>query len=115
MATDKHIDYIEFPAKNPEELKAVTTFYSAAFGWPYKEWGDDYSDTQGSGVSSGVNASEGRPSMPLVVLYAKDLEATMQSVIKAGGKITQDISAFPGGRRFHFYDPAGNELAVWSE
>jgi predicted enzyme related to lactoylglutathione lyase len=113
---NNHIDLVEFPANSPEELKITKEFFTEAFGWKFKEWGEEYVDTQDSGLPSGINAAtEGRPSMPLAVVYAKDLESTKEKIIKAGGTIIQDTYSFPGGRRFHFKDPAGNELAVWSE
>ena len=115
MSKNNQIDLIEFPAKDAEELKTVTQFFSAAFGWNYKDWGGVYSDTPDSGLTSGVIAAEDRPTMPFAVIYAEDLEATKEAIVKAGGKITRDTYSFPGGRRFHFADPAGNELAVWSE
>lgn len=115
---NKHnqITLVEFPASTPEELKATTDFYTAAFGWNYKDWGGVYSDTSESGVMTGVSAVEqGRPTMPLTVVYATDLGEKQELIRKAGGRITLDTYEFPGGRRFHFMDPAGNELAVWSE
>jgi predicted enzyme related to lactoylglutathione lyase len=115
MSKHNHIDLIEFPAKNAEELQTVTTFFTAVFGWNYKDWGSTYHDTQDSGLTSGVIATDDRPIMPLTVIYTNDLEATKETIVKAGGTITRDIYSFPGGRRFHFTDPAGNELAVWSE
>lgn len=116
MSTNNQIDLIEFPAQSPEELKTITEFFATVFGWNYKDWGGVYSDTPDSGVTSGVIAAEpNRPTMPLAVIYAKDLEATKDKVVAAGGKIIADIYAFPGGRRLHFTDPAGHELAVWSE
>ncbi|HYH75763.1 MAG TPA: VOC family protein [Candidatus Saccharimonadales bacterium] len=116
MSTNHQIDLIEFPANSAEELKTITDFFSTVFGWNYKDWGGVYSDTQDSGLTSGVIAAEpNRPTMPLTVIYAEDLEATKEKVITAGGTIIADIYPFPGGRRFHFTDPAGHELAVWSE
>ena len=119
MSTEnKHnqVSLIEFPANTPEELKAMTDFYGSAFDWKYKDWGGVYSDTSDSGVMTGVIATEqGRPTMPLTVIYATDLEEKKERIRASGGKITLDIYEFPGGRRFHFMDPAGNELAVWSE
>lgn len=113
---NNQVSLIEFPANSPEELKAVTHFYSAAFGWEYKDWGGVYSDTSDSGVTTGVIATEqGRPTMPLAVVYASDLDKKQEAIREAGGKVTLDTYEFPGGRRFHFMDPAGNELAVWSE
>ena len=111
-----HIDYIEFPAKDVDHLRASKHFFAAVFGWSYKDWGDDYSDTAGSGVGNGINADpEHRPAQPLAVIYATDLEAVRKKVLTADGKITRDIFSFPGGRRFHFREPSGNELAVWSD
>src|SRR5262245_17836106 len=109
------IDYIEFPAKSAKALEAMKKFYAQAFGWSFKAWGDQYADTKSSGVKSGINAHPDRSPAPLPVLYSKNLEKTKTQVVKAGGKIIKPIIAFPGGRRFHYRDPAGNELAVWSD
>lgn len=115
MSKNNQIDLIEFPAKDASEAKTVTEFFSTVFGWKYKDWGSVYSDTADSGLQSGVIATDDRPTMPFAVIYADDLDSMKSKIIKAGGKITRDIYPFPGGRRFHFTDPAGNELAVWSE
>lgn len=117
MTKNNQIDLVEFPASSPEELQKVTSFFTEVFGWQYKDWGGVYSDTQDSGVASGVNASNisARQAMPLAVIYSEDVEAAKQKVVDAGGTVTQDIYEFPGGRRFHFTDPAGNELAVWGK
>lgn len=110
------IDFVELPAKTAAALERSKAFYTSVFGWSYKDWGDDYSDTKDSGVGSGINADpEHRPTQPLVVIYVTDLTAARAKVVAANGKITRDIFAFPGGRRFHFEDPAGSELAVWSD
>jgi predicted enzyme related to lactoylglutathione lyase len=110
------IDYIEFPARSVGELAAAKQFYGSAFGWIYKDWGSDYADTQSSGVGTGINADTShQPKQVLVVIYAQLLEESRDKVVAANGRITKDIFSFPGGRRFHFIDPAGNELAVWSE
>lgn len=109
-----HIDLIEFPVKSGAQLKQTKDFFSAVFGWKYTDWGNEYSDTTDSGASSGVNA-DGGASMPLTVIYSSDLEKTKELVVKSGGKIIVDTYEFPGGRRFHFTEPNGNELAVWSE
>lgn len=114
MATHNQIDLIEFPVKSAEQLKQTKEFFSIVFGWKYKDWGDDYSDTTDSGASSGINADDGS-TMPLTVIYSSDLEKTKELVQKNGGKIIVDTYSFPGGRRFHFTEPNGNELAVWSE
>ena len=110
------INYIELPAPSSASIAQAKAFYGAAFGWTFKDWGEDYVDTQSSGVGSGLNADAShRPAKPLVVMYVLDLEVTRALVVDAGGTITKDIFAFPGGRRFHFVDPCGNELAAWSE
>ena len=110
------IDYVELPAAGPSGVAAARAFYGAAFGWTFKDWGDDYIDTRDSGIGAGVNGETGHhATAPLVVIYAAGLEGAREKVIAAGGTVTRDIFAFPGGRRFHFADPAGNELAVWSD
>jgi hypothetical protein len=109
-------DFIELPAENVESLNQAKNFYINVFGWSYKDWGEDYSDTQSSGLSSGINAdSIHRSRHPLAVIYAVDLEGSREKIVESNGVITREIFSFPGGRRFHFRDPAGNELAVWSD
>lgn len=109
-------NFIELPATNAVQFKDSQSFYSAVFSWSYKSWGDDYADTQNSGINSGINADpESRPNHPLAVIYTDDLEAMRDKIVAAGGAITKEIFSFPGGRRFHFKDPADNELAVWSD
>ena len=113
---ENHIDYVEFPAPSAEAFASVKRFYRDVFGWSFQDWGDDYSDTRDSGTNSGFSAAAAhRPAGPLVVLFATDLEAARERIIKAGGKISKEIVSFPGGRRFHYIDPAGNELGVWSD
>ncbi len=112
---DKTINYIEFPLTNPAETKR---FYEAAFGWTFEEWGPNYLSFSGAGIDGGFNGEDKRPvGAPgvLVVLFAQDLEATLESVKHAGAEIVHDIYSFPGGRRFHFTDPNRNELAIWAE
>lgn len=113
MREDGKIDYIEWPAG---DLSAVKAFYGTAFGWTFTDYGPDYAAFEGQGLDGGFTApQEGSTDKPLVVLYAHDLEAMLAKVTAAGATITRPIFAFPGGRRFHFADPSGNELAVWSE
>jgi predicted enzyme related to lactoylglutathione lyase len=115
-ARNSCVDYIEFPAGSLDELTAAKRFYGSVFGWVYKDWGNEYADTESSGVGTGINADVShQPRQPLVVIYAELLEAARAKVAAAGGKISRDIFAFLGGRRFHFVDPAGSELAVWSD
>lgn len=116
MGNQNHsINYIELPLV---DAGATKTFYGQVFGWAFTEWGPNYLSFAGAGVDGGFNGEDdARPTAPgvLVVLYATDLEATLQKVEDAGGRIVRPPFSFPGGRRFHFHDPNGNELAVWSE
>lgn len=109
------IDYIEFTVT---DMAQAQSFYADAFGWSFTDYGPDYAGIQkpGGGESGGLSVgTEVRTGGPLVVLYSADLEASEQSVRDAGGVITVEPFDFPGGRRFQFRDPFGNELAVWSE
>jgi predicted enzyme related to lactoylglutathione lyase len=111
MREDGKLDYLEMPGGDVAGVKA---FYDQAFGWTFTDYGPEYaafSEGLDGGFSGGGEASRA----PLPVLYAKDLEAMLARVTAAGGTVLQPIYPFPGGRRFHFRDPAGNELAVWSE
>ena len=113
MREDGKIDYVEFPA---QDLAALRDFYGAAFGWRFQDYGPSYAAFEDSGLDGGFDADESaRPVRPLVILYAAELEAMERKVRGAGGVITKAIFSFPGGRRFHFRDPSGNELAVWSD
>lgn len=110
--THHAIDYTELTVP---DLAAATAFYAAAFGWEFNGYGPGYVGIQGNGREvGGLRAgSKASGSSPLVLLYSRDLDATLQAVRSAGGQIVNGPYAFPGGRRFHFTDPAGNELAVW--
>lgn len=113
---NNRIDYVEFGSTDARAVADTTRFYAETFGWKYKTWGENYSDTADSGVASGINADpDHRPQKPLVVIFADSLETARAKVLKANGRITKDIFSFPGGRRFQFNDPSGNELAVWSD
>jgi predicted enzyme related to lactoylglutathione lyase len=110
------IDFVEFPAPDEAALARTKDFLAATFGWSFRDYGDDYADVTNAGLGAGVNADPAhRPSHPLVVIHVDKLEAARERVVAEGGRITREIFAFPGGRRFHFADPAGNELAAWSE
>src|SRR5437764_9828119 len=112
-AHENQIDYIEFPASDIERTKK---FYAAAFGWTFEDYGPDYTSFQDGRLSGGFTKEIAGPSKgTLVVLYSSDLSASQAKVKSAGGVIAKDIFSFPGGRRFHFTDPSGNELAVWSD
>ncbi|MEM9492333.1 MAG: VOC family protein [Myxococcota bacterium] len=107
------IDYVELSVL---DLDAAKRFYSAAFGWTFVDYGPDYAGIVGEGREMGglARAEEVRRGGPLVVLYSRDLDASVAAVGAAGGAIVTAPFDFPGGRRFHFTDPSGNELAVWS-
>lgn len=110
---ETHINYVEFKASNLEEIKA---FYASAFGWKFTDYGPDYVAFSNSGLEGGFEKSDQAiVNGALVVLYQPQLENIRETVINLGGTISKDIFSFPGGRRFHFVDPAGNELAIWSE
>ncbi len=114
MREDGKIDYVEMPGGG---LPATKAFYETAFGWTFVDYGPEYAAFN-EGLDGGFQSApedEGSASKPLVILYARDLEAMQARVEAAGGGVTVPIFSFPGGRRFHFRDPAGNELAVWSE
>ena len=115
-ATHTHhaIDYIEIAVTDVDAAKA---FYASAFGWSFVDYGPDYAGIQGDGKEVGGlrRDAEVRAGGPLVILYSEDLEGSVEAVTAAGGTVLRPIYSFPGGRRFHFADPAGNELAVWSD
>lgn len=112
MREDGKLDYIELPGG---DLPASKAFYGAAFGWTFTDYGPDYAGFD-EGLDGGFHTGDDDAvKIPLVILYANDLEAMAAKVAAAGGAITRPIFSFPGGRRFHFADPAGNEMAVWSE
>lgn len=111
MREDGKLDYLELPSN---DLAATKDFYAQAFGWGFVDYGPTYAAFD-QGLDGGFDADAERTKTPLPVLYAHDLEAMQQKVEAAGGVIIRPIYAFPGGRRFHFADPAGTELAVWSE
>ncbi len=113
MKTHHTIDYIEFPGSDTGALKA---FYGRAFGWTFNDYGPDYTVPVNAGIDSGFQADPAAaPAKPLVILYSADLEASLAAVVAEGADITAAIFDFPGGRRFQFRDPSGNELAVWSD
>ena len=108
------LDYLELPATGGT-LDSVKAFYSAAFAWSFTDYGPTYAAFE-QGLDGGFQADAAEaPGKPLPVLYSEDLEQTLAAVQDAGGRIVRPIFEFPGGRRFHFADPAGNELAVWGE
>jgi uncharacterized protein len=117
MPNDLKINYLELPAR---DLDAVETFYKSAFGWTFTDYGPDYRAFNDGSIDGGfyrapLSSSSTANGAALIVLYAKDLETCRDTVLASGGKLVKDIFSFPGGRRFHFADPNGNELAVWSD
>ena len=114
MSQDQKIDYVEFPG---DDFDALEAFYSAAFGWRFTDFGSEYRAFIDGSIDGGFykssNCSSTDAGSALIVLYADDLESTRDMVARNNGTICREIFAFPGGRRFHFQDPHGNELAVW--
>ena len=115
---DRRIDYIEFPAV---DLPATKRFYQQVFGWKFTDYGPDYAAFEDGRLDGGFHAGDGARATSgtgkgtLAVLFAVDLADTEARVRRAGGTIVTPPFSFPGGRRFHFTDPSGNELAVWSD
>jgi predicted enzyme related to lactoylglutathione lyase len=110
---DRRIDYVEFPTTDIQETRR---FYEATFGWTFKDYGSSYTSFHDGRMAGGFQKVDAMPGGgPLVVLYAVDLAAAEAAVREHGGRIVREAFSFPGGRRFHFSDPSGNELAVWSE
>lgn len=114
MRVTGKLDYIELPAVGGK-MDQVKSFYASAFGWSFTEYGPTYAAFD-EGLEGGfqADAKEAR-TQPLPILYAENIEEALAKVEAADGKINLPITPFPGGRRFHFIDPAGNELAVWSD
>ncbi len=109
---DRRMDYIEFPAT---DIAATKTFYNSVFGWKFEDYGPDYTSFHDGRLGGGFTTERRPGGSVLVVIYASDLGAMEAKIKRAGGKIVKPAFSFPGGRRFHFADPNGNELAVWSE
>jgi predicted enzyme related to lactoylglutathione lyase len=108
------LDYLELSAPGGS-LDSVKAFYASVFGWSFTDYGPTYAAFD-EGIDGGFDAERGTaPAKPLPVLYSENLEETFAAVEGSGATIVKPIFAFPGGRRFHFNDPAGNELAVWGE
>ncbi|KGJ90223.1 VOC family protein [Thalassotalea sp. ND16A] len=116
MEADEKINYLELPAK---DLAAIKRFYQDAFDWQFVDYGDEYCAFNDGAINGGFYQADIRSSYQsggaLIVLYSKQLEQTAAKVLNHGGTIVKAIFTFPGGRRFHFSDPNGNELAVWSD
>jgi len=110
------INYVEFPAR---DIQATKRFFEQAFAWSFKDYGPDYSAFSNQGLDGGFFRADLRSSTSngaaLLIFYSRVLEATQATIEQAGGAIVKPIFSFPGGRRFHFTEPSGNEFAVWSD
>ncbi|WP_028767320.1 VOC family protein [Shewanella fidelis] len=113
---DHSINYLEIPVK---DIVRTKVFFGDVFNWQFEDYGPEYSCFIDVGISGGFFVSDKSfataQGCPLIVIYSAQLEQTEAEVLKAGGRISQPIFSFPGGRRFHFFDPNENEYAVWSE
>jgi predicted enzyme related to lactoylglutathione lyase len=108
----EQIQYIEFLSS---DIKQAKKFYTLSFGWTFTDYGHEYSAFEGDYIDGGFALGKPVKGSMLVVIFSENIETTKQKIVKAGGIIAKDIFNFPGGKRFHFIDPDGNELAVWSE
>ena len=116
MSAHEKINYVEFATP---DISATKGFFSKAFGWEFTDYGPDYTAFYNQGLNGGFFKADAFSSTEngaaLIVFYSNDLESTLAKVEQAGGKVVKPIFDFPGGRRFHFTEPAGNEFAVWTD
>jgi hypothetical protein len=116
MNSHEKLNYVEFPCK---DLSATKHFFSQVFKWVFTDYGPDYTAFSNEGLDGGFFKSDQVATTEkggaLLVFYSKDLESTLEKIAANGGEINKPIFPFPGGRRFHFNDPGGNEFAVWSD
>ncbi|MEM8605193.1 MAG: VOC family protein [Cyanobacteria bacterium P01_H01_bin.121] len=116
MNEHEKLNYVELPASN---LDATKAFFITAFGWTFEDFGPEYTAFSNQGLAGGFFrsdlASTTSTGGALLVFYSHDLEATQAKIAAAGGRIVKPTFTFPGGRRFHFTEPSGNEFAVWSD
>jgi hypothetical protein len=113
MNAENQISYVEIPVT---DMKKARAFFESMFGWEFKEWGPDYLSFNDGRLNGGLRGSDVPPPSHgvLLVFYSDDLERDLERVQRHGATISQEIFSFPGGRRFHFIDPVGNEFAIWS-
>jgi uncharacterized protein len=116
MPVHEKINYVEYPSR---DLEATKAFFQAAFGWSFEDYGPDYAAFSDQGLDGGffrsdLAAHSGNGSA-LIVFYSERLEETLEKITSAGGQIVKPVFSFPGGRRFHFSEPSGNEFAVWTD
>ncbi|MDX1641627.1 MAG: VOC family protein [Balneolaceae bacterium] len=115
---NKHetINYLELPSS---DIPATKKFFEEVFNWSFQDYGDEYTafseDTLEGGFYKSTNRSSTENGATLIVFYSENLEATQKIIEEHGGKVVKPIFSFPGGSRFHFTEPSGNELAVWSD
>ena len=113
MSAENRIDYIEIPVTDPAKAR---DFFAELMGWEFQDWGPDYISFKDGRLDGGFRRCETPPpNGVLLVFFSKDLERDRDRVVELGATISQDIFEFPGGRRFHFVDPLGNEYAIWAE
>ena len=116
MNDHEKINYVEFPAR---DIQATKSFFEAVFNWSFEDFGPEYTAFSNQGLDGGFFKSDLKSSSEigsaLIVFYSEDIESTQARVESSGGEIVKPIFSFPGGRRFHFIEPSGNELAVWSD
>lgn len=116
MSAHEKMDYVEFPSK---DIEITRSFFSRVFNWQFTDYGPDYISFSDEGLNGGFYksdlASSTASGSTLIVFYSEDLLQTQNKITTAGGTILKPIFSFPGGSRFHFADPNGNEYAVWSE
>ena len=114
MRSENRIDYIEIPVTDPAKAR---DFFAKLMGWQFQEWGDDYISFSDGNMDGGFRRSDNPAPATgvLVVFFSSDLERDYERVVELGATISQETFSFPGGRRFHFVDPVGNEYAIWAE
>ena len=112
MSEQFRIDYVEFPSADGERTRR---FFSAAFGWTFTGYGPTYDGIDNAGIDGGIDSSPERVAATMAIVRTTDLEAAETAVVAAGGTITRPAYDFPGGRRFHFREPGGAEMAVWMQ
>ncbi|MDF3129782.1 VOC family protein [Kiritimatiellaeota bacterium B1221] len=116
MNKHEKLNYVEFPAK---DLGKAKRFFEKVFAWEFVDYGPAYTAFSDQGLDGGFYKSDqvvsAEKGSALLVFFSDDLETTQSKIEEAGGTISQAIFSFPGGRRFHFLDPNGNEYAVWGE
>lgn len=116
MNEHEKLNYVEFPSP---DLRSTKAFFEKVFGWSFVDYGPEYTSFTGQGLDGGFFKADMRSSAAdgaaLLVFFSNDLEHTLAKVTEAGGTIVKPTFSFPGGRRFHFTEPSGNEFAVWSD